>query len=86
MSRRICQSPEQRAAVAATVAALSAEDDRDRVHALQRALRQAQGVLEDVAELVEAVYLAPAHEHLPGAVASALHEARVALSLEHGEA
>ena len=86
MSRRVCQSPEQRAAVTATLAALAAGDDRDRVDALQGALRQAHAVLEDVAELVDAVYLAPAHEHLPGAVASALHEARIALSLEHGEA
>lgn len=63
-------------------AALEASDDSARTVALQRALRRAVSALEDAGEAARA-YGDP---DLIDQVGSALHEARVALSLEHGEA
>lgn len=80
---RAAQLRREHPLIRATAMAVLAGDDRDRVHALRRALRGARDTLEAVRAVLEGrAYVGPLRER----VECELHEVHVALSLEHGEA
>lgn len=65
--------------------AVAANDDSARVAALQRALRQADDALAEAARALASPDPRRASD-AQASIESARHEARVALSLDHGEA
>lgn len=72
-------------ALTATVARIVLDDDQDRVEALKAALRLADEALAAAAEALTSDHAYIVDDYL-SRIEAARHEARVALSLERGEA